>query len=221
MTRRAEFEQLLRGPAFLTDEEAELISAISSLSNGNAMEIGVGYGGSTTAILCNLPKRYKLISVDPFVQDSHGSWSASEEETLDGVKRAVRTLTGEEPTNWSLVKKTSRQFFADSAHGKDDYMDDTFGLVFIDGDHNYKEVKFDIQAYSPLVKIRGFLVLHDARRDPTYTGEGYAGGWEGPTACAKEMIDAIHAGKSDFELYEEIGSTVVFRRVKGETWETN
>ena len=39
-------------------------------------------------------------------------------------------------------------------------------FLFIDGDHSYRGVKKDFQQYSPLVKQRGLIVLHDILRHP-------------------------------------------------------
>jgi len=52
-----------------------------------------------------------------------------------------------------------------------------FDMVFIDADHRYEAVRFDIVNYAPLLCEGGLLCGHDAR-----------GGWKGVDRAVEELI---------------------------------
>lgn len=209
MTKRLDFERTLRGPAYILDDEAECLSGYAQNARGNAIEIGCGYGGSTTVLLINMPLEYTVTSIDPFITDSMGNWKASEEETRDGVARSVMNLMTEENAikslkRWTLNPIYSHDAFADINNYKHD-----LGLLFVDGDHRYSGVLFDIENWGQLLIRGGYLLMHDSRRESeALDSAGYFRGWSGPTTVAKNLEHGLEYSKID-----EVGSITVFRKL--------
>lgn len=56
--------------------------------------------------------------------------------------------------NYTIVEKPSEEAVKQ-------FKDDTFDLIFLDGDHRYEGVKKDIQLWLPKVKRHGILCGHD------------------------------------------------------------
>lgn len=214
MTTRTDFENYLRGPAYILDNEAEVLSLYASKSPKNKaiIEIGVGYGGSTVALLCNAPLSCNIYSIDPFVKDSMGDWKASEIEAIDGVDRAVRNLipeiADESLSRWRLHPITSDDFF-EKFSGSEKLA--KVGLCFIDGDHTYEVVKRDANHWINKVTLGGYIVFHDARRNKDCPDkDGYFRGWSGPTRLVKELLET----RTDFDLVDQSGSIIVLERRK-------
>lgn len=212
MTTRTDFESYLRGPAYILDNEAETLSLYAKKSPANKpiIEIGVGYGGSTTVLLCNAPLSCDIYSVDPFVKDSMGDWQASKVEAVDGVGRAVRNLipkTAEKSlSRWRLHSVTSDNFFENTSASE---KLSEIGLCFIDGDHTYEVVKRDANYLVDKIVFNGYLIFHDARRETNLPDkDGYFRGWSGPTRLVKELLEK----RADFTLADQSGSMVVLKR---------
>jgi len=103
------------------------------------LEIGVGSRAqSTRTILSALQekKEGKLISID----ENSGS----------------RKIDGGVAGYWQLIVGDSH-----SQRVYDQVKDKKFDVLFIDGDHTYEGVKQDFEMYAPLVKDRGFILMHD------------------------------------------------------------
>lgn len=49
---------------------------------------------------------------------------------------------------------------------------DKLDVLFIDGSHKYDGVKSDFEMYSPLVKSKGVVALHDIVDSPKHRGKG-------------------------------------------------
>lgn len=60
---------------------------------------------------------------------------------------------------------------------------DFFDLVFIDADHRYEGIKFDIVHYAPKVKPGGLLCGHDYNKN-----------WPGVVQAVRELLTAPQAG---------------------------
>lgn len=130
-------------------------------------EIGV-YKGETTEYLAQCSHIKKLYAIDPWTQDnleyedykklskqfgrsnSHGKSLDVEtwDELYDYVKRRLSGYKSVE-----LMRDTSANAFDEIDHDLD--------FVFIDGDHAYESIKFDIYTWSQKVKSRGLLMGHD------------------------------------------------------------
>jgi len=116
------------------------------------LEIGVGTKAqSTQTILSAMDeiKKGKLFSID-----SRGGDRGIDDALLE---------------HWQLI--------AGDSHLEAVYKqvkDYKFDILFIDGDHSYEGVKQDFEMYSPLVKDRGLILMHDI----TNANEGVPQFWK-------------------------------------------
>lgn len=69
------------------------------------------------------------------------------------------------------------------------------GLLFIDADHDYENVKSDFERYSPLLVVGGFLIFHD-----------YGDLFPGVVRTINEL------DKTKFVFVEKVGALGIFRR---------
>jgi hypothetical protein len=82
-----------------------------------------------------------------------------------------------------------------------------FALVFIDGDHSYEAVRFDIETYTPLVVPGGYAVLDDAAY--FLPGFGYSKGFKQVSVACRaleastEFRNVINVGK--MRVFERLG----------------
>ncbi len=49
-------------------------------------------------------------------------------------------------------------------HWAKELSDKTFNLVFIDADHSYAAVKRDLENWTPMIRVGGFVALHDTNQ---------------------------------------------------------
>lgn len=154
----------------------EHINKISPTKNLRLLEIGA-YTGESTAIFCQHFK--SVITIDCF---------SACNDRLDGkivfgsmakiYEAFLERMSGY--SNYQLIKKTSDEAYRQLT---DKPLPQYFDVVYIDGDHNYAQVKRDVVNYSSLVKQGGFLTGHD-----------YSEGYEGVIRAVNESYgqpDAI------------------------------
>jgi len=167
----------------------------------NLVEIGAAFGGSTSILLASIPKTANLTSIDPFVEDSMGPWSANEARCRQSVARLLRAVgRSDKLERWSLIVKPSYEAVKKWKKEVD--------FIFIDGDHNYKAVKNDFEDWLPHVKKGGLILIHDSRRVPGTPVKEYNRGWPGPTKLAKELqIDRRIA------LANEVHSITIWQKI--------
>lgn len=84
-----------------------------------------------------------------------------------------------------------------------------FDLVYIDGSHDYAEVLHDIQAYAPMVKLDGFLVMDDASIGRLNVGSC----WPGLEDVAQAVKDALDKDER-FKFLLACGHINVFQRIE-------
>ena len=183
---------------WLTAEERMCLLKYASLSKGNIVEIGTAWGGSACILL--LGSSQCVLSVDPMVEPlcKVDGWDI----TADGVRAKVKEVTGEaDGKRWKLWTVTS----AEAASWYTDAQVKDWGLVFIDGNHEYAFVRQDVDLWLPLIQQHGFLILHDSRRDPRQADGSNLGGYPGPTQVAEEL-----RGDSRVKLVETAYSMTVW-----------
>jgi hypothetical protein len=121
---------------------------------GEAVEIGVFEGEYSEQILTHW-KGQRLYGIDPF-------WNFTWEEYRDGSNRANM-----ESTMLKCLKRMApfedrfnliRQKSVDAAK---QFPDETFDLIYIDGNHSYLSVRDDLGAWWPKLRVGGLLGGHD------------------------------------------------------------
>lgn len=172
------------------DEEA-VHAALAAKATNTIVEIGVLNGHTTRIFLENSPQNVVVIGIDPIVPDSMNT------ELIGDVSKIYK-LKEEYPdrfwfiNNYSNVQYTKDQLL-DYVH-KNGQVD----TVFVDGDHNYSVVKQDFEFYSKLVKIGGYISLHDSalnRSSPVIVH------WPGSSRVADEII------LNESDCFEYVGTT--------------
>lgn len=152
--------------------------AISRANDGaKFVEIGVWKGGSTAYMgveIFNSGKRIDYDAIDTFEGSvEHGKVVGLYEEALNNLKPI---------TDLNIVNLIK----ANSLDAVSRYQDESIDFCFIDGSHEYLDVKKDILAYLPKVKRGGIIAGHDY--DPIWPG-------------------VVQAVKETFTQFEVIGSS--------------
>lgn len=154
----------------LTPQCKKNLIEISAQVEGIRLEIGCLAGLSTICMGISAPKNSTIISVDPFKTKNLSDLAKSVlkeitegkdigEDFLHLWKQQTAILTdinllphqGDRLEQLSKVKKTLGR--------------KKISMLFIDGLHDYENVKLDIDNYLPLVKKDGFVCFHDYRED--------------------------------------------------------
>lgn len=167
------------------------------------VEIGCAFGGSSTLFLLNIPDGGHVSSVDAFVPDSYGGWSANLADCATAVYCALvafgRPLAF---AAWSLIPHTSEyvvtRWQAPSP----------IDLLFIDGSHFEEDVQFDWNHWTPFVRQGGIVMLHDSRKIPGAPDNPFPRGYDGPTKLADRL-----RGESSYKLLEEVFSLTVWEKL--------
>ena len=131
------------GQNLLTYETAFLLGLAHSLPEYSiAVNIGAGEGISAAAILegANHLHHFKLISVDL--------------EPCENEPALLDSLNLNDPDRYMQVVMDSKDF-AEQWDGEEPH------LVFVDGSHTYKQVLWDMNAWSTSLIEGGLLIAHD------------------------------------------------------------
>jgi len=134
-------------------------------TKGTMIEIGTFTGESTVLFGDHFEK---VIGIDPMLQDYDPKDPTSKfnfNEVLDMFVERTKTYD-----NIQLITKTS-----DDA--VNDFNDEVFDFIYIDGIHQYENVKQDIINYLPKVKNGGVIGGHD-----------YGPSWPGVKQAVDEMF---------------------------------
>ena len=141
------------------------------LQNGfyTFIEVGVEYGQTMNHIITSLHKRVKFgrcIAIDNYTAYDHCTQEMQDER----YKIAKNRLYGK----CCLWKYTS-QYAASQIE------DNSVDIIFIDANHNYNNVKKDIELWYPKVRKGGILIGHD-----------YTLRCMGVVKAVTEKFDSIH-----------------------------
>lgn len=128
----------------------EIHSVVSGTRYKKALEIGCIWGVSTVTIL--LSGGGTLVSVDPIPQ------------TNPTMHAYTEVRFNELQDRWSSFEGRSEKFWEQNK--------DKFDLIYIDGSHNYNDVKLDLNAAWVCLQKGGLLLtddyLHDHNHDSDY-----------------------------------------------------
>jgi predicted O-methyltransferase YrrM len=127
--------------------------AINSATDGaKFVEIGVWKGGSTAYMgveILNSGKKIAYDAIDTFEgSKEHGTVIGLYDEAYNNLKPLI------DANVFNLIKGHSQEVVSN-------YEDESLDFCFIDGSHEYEDVKKDIQAYLKKVKKGGILAGHD------------------------------------------------------------
>jgi predicted O-methyltransferase YrrM len=116
-------------------------------------EIGVYEGDYSSIILSALPscEMYLIDLWDPL--DNDFFYSEFEEDQLKQVYTKVKDRFNEN-SNVKIIKGDSKKLF-------EDFEDEYFDWIYIDGDHSYEGVCSDLKNWFPKVKRGGVISGHD------------------------------------------------------------
>jgi len=141
------------------------------------VEVGIWKGGSTSYMgveILNSGKEIKFDAIDSFGgSKEHGDVS---DWLYDEASANLKPLTDIGIVN--LIKGYS-------IDESSNYKDDSISFCFLDGSHEYEDVKEDIKAWLPKVKPGGILAGHDFYG---VNHQGYGKGWVGVFQAVDEIF---------------------------------
>lgn len=151
------------------------------------LEIGSWFGGGSTSILQKYAQR--LVCVD--------HWQGNENDT----HRELAATTDPYAIFRGNIKRFSEKVIAVHSNSKDAlelFGDETFDVVFIDGDHRYEQTCIDIASSKRLLTAGGILCGHDCEGRPTAENERF-------------LLDNAHRDhcESIFENFREMHPGVI------------
>lgn len=131
-----------------------LAALIDSINAKRVLEIGCAYGNNAEYILNNTKVKW-LTSVDPYIFYSAMPGFICQEEYDILYEYAIEKLDAYPNFN-ELYRMRSEKGYEYLHWG-----DAMFDLIFLDGDHSYETVKWEIEHYYNLIKKGGILSGHD------------------------------------------------------------
>lgn len=156
-------------------EAAFLYRLVKSLRRARCLEIGRFKGGSTFLIAAALDDESRLLSVDNHTKLTH----LFDGSALDASLRKALKSCGLDHKVELLVQDSSTV----------PLVDNSFDLVFVDGDHTYEGVSRDWQNLKRAVKPGGHVLFHDA-----VEGRPYATVHEG----VNRLVQEIEANEAEY-----------------------
>jgi predicted O-methyltransferase YrrM len=135
----------------LSKKEQKLLHELAQRSRGNIVEIGSWKGLSTVCLALGLEKGYKVYAIDPHkgsaLHKMKGNKNSYKEFMNNIIKLNVQDLV-------IPMVMTSKKAFESWDKGEID-------LLWIDGNHEYEYVKYDVENWTKLLNENGILAMHD------------------------------------------------------------
>lgn len=145
---------------FLTGYQIPIIWDLAGRIRGEMVEVGVFKGRTSIALLKGADlDSFKLTCVDPFLGSPEhigidikvGETTRPEFEYNIGIRGFTKNI--------EILQLTSLE-------ASKTYRDDSIDAVFIDGLHDYENVKLDIESWLPKLKKNGIMIGHDYPNTP-------------------------------------------------------
>lgn len=128
-----------------------LINLLKDKGPIKGLEIGCDLGTTTAFLLKDLPDLI-LYGVDPYI--NYIDWNGNNLNERNEVLEKFEKATSLYKDRLILHKKTSDE-------AVQEFADEFFDFIFIDGLHTYDQVKKDIENYYPKLKKGGLFSGHD------------------------------------------------------------
>lgn len=181
------------------DEAAYLYRLVTTINYGRLAEIGRFKGGSTLLIAAAMHQDSVLDSFDIHAISSTRGESDHEVEldgsTLDSELHDALARYGLESRVNVLVQNSTTV----------KVRDESYDLVFVDGDHSYHGAKKDYLNWKNGVKKGGQLVFHDAASMRPFS--------KGSPGLISQMSEIERDYAHQFEKVDAVGTLVHFRRL--------
>lgn len=181
-------------PGWLTNaEEAALIKyAKLAKPGGTIVNIGCEYGRSLIALAKSVVDVTNIYGIDLHPKPE--------------LKANIQEANLDDDHHISILEGDSKYFGA--AWGR---YDDRVNLLFVDGAHEYENVKGDIAAWMPYVVVGGYVLFHDVAQEtnklPHYLH----------FEVAKAVAEWQEAVPDEFRLVETVDTIAVYQRVNTPT----
>ncbi|MBI2074528.1 MAG: class I SAM-dependent methyltransferase [Candidatus Levybacteria bacterium] len=164
-----------------------------SLSNNSVIvEIGC-YGGLSTAyLLSGLNNTSTVYSIDPFNKDIDFQTKAVLKGSNSIYKQQELISLNDKPNKKDVEIALKRKGFSRFTLLQDYSFNviknwyRKIDLLWIDGNHEYNQVRKDFLQWSPFLKKGKVIVFHDANK--TSANSNWDMGWDGPTRVVNENI---------------------------------
>jgi len=179
---------------YLLDIEGIVLYAYSLLDlPGEIIEIGSFKGKSTSFLAMGIrdsKKKSKVFAIDPH--------KGSKEHQIGG-KYETLTDTYKEMTNnlGMLGLSDFVEIIKDTSMNVVQKWNKPVGLIFIDGSHEYDDVRNDLRYWMKFVPKGGVICIHDSLK------------WEGPKAVCEEFL----IGNPKFSIFRVGSMLVAFRKI--------
>ena len=170
MTLNKTINTIKKIDGWLTDNEAKLLYnlAKNAPNKGVIVEIGSWKGKSTIALAngSREGKKIKVYAIDPHIGSEEHQKKGKKIWTFDEFKKNIKKAK----LNDFVIplKMTSKE--ANKKFNK------KIELIFIDGAHDYQNVKTDYELWFPKIVDGGIIAFHDTTT------------WDGPKKLVKEKI---------------------------------
>ena len=152
---------------WLLDEETELLYYLATRAVDPIVEIGSFKGKSTSCFILGSQdgNNVNVVSIDPYMacdECPELDMDCIKEDCMKNIKSSLAKNEKARVVHGLIVDYSGNVF--------NDFDDGSMGLVFIDGAHDYKNVKADTVNYIPKIKKGGLVLLHDSTNENEFVG---------------------------------------------------
>lgn len=139
----------------------ELVPILKEIDAKLGIEIGVDEGRTSQYFLTQLPE-LKLFGIDPYA--GYVDWNGNNLDQ-DGRNNTLETASN----RLNVFGNRYALFRMPSDDAVDNFIDDSYDFIFIDGLHEYDQLKKDCANYFPKIRKGGVFAGHDYKTIPGVT----------------------------------------------------